>query len=65
MDAGGTLPCETEFEANEDYCALQQARKLTGHRPADLWRDGQRIARIREMACGMWTIERCEDLPKR
>lgn len=56
-DLGRDLPCDTEFEAAEDYRALQVARTHALNRSVKFHRNGQHVATIRNLPGGLWQID--------
>lgn len=55
-DLGRDLVRDTEFEAAEDYRALEIARKEALNRPVRFLRDGQQVATLRALPGGVWSV---------
>jgi len=52
---------QVEFEAEDGLKALAVAQQQAGHRPAELWRDGQLVCIIEKGAMGFWRINPAQE----
>lgn len=53
---GRTPDKRIEFHGEDPSRALQLAQRETDSRPAELWKDGERVCTIRRVGGGPWMI---------